>query len=194
MPRRESPSRGLYGEVKSFWSIFSLPLMTVIYPVSSSCPTSVHFAVPCCTQRSFQCPTEDGFSASLAKCPWFQLHLRESFSVLRLPLSPSRLRGIPPRDFSTSCRLLLSPLPLDGSPSFLVPVCQVWSLILQRGEKRSAEYTEQRYRVARSLAHSPVEARGENEDLCETITRGGEIRPRRYHSDTDGYSRVDEKI
>lgn len=117
----------------------------------------------------------------------------ESFSV-RLPLSPSRLRGIPSRDFSIAT-ISASSRPTRLPSSCRRTMCQVWSLILQRDGKRSAEYTEQRYRVACSLARRS-EGGGEegNKDLCETITRGGKIRPRRYHSDTDGYSYSDEKI
>lgn len=156
----------------------------------------------CCTQPSFQCPTEDGFSASLTKCPLAsQLHLRvilgpsSSFSFETAWNSSARFLHLAEKFLDCHYLRFLSPARLPSSCRCAVR--QVWSLILQRDGKRSAEYTEQRYRVARSLAHSPVEARGENEDLCETITRGGKIRPRRYHSDTDRYSRAettDEKI
>lgn len=141
-------SRGFYSKAKSFWSIFLLTLMTVIYPGVISVFYSVHFAAPCCTQRSFQCPTEDGFSASLAKCPSGSASpLFESFLGPPSFLFPlSRLRGIsPPRRGSPIATIFAS----SRLPS---SVRQVWSLILQRGGKRSAEYTEQRYRVARSFA------------------------------------------
>lgn len=61
---------------------------------------------------------------------------------------------------------------------------QVWSLISQRGGKRIAG-DEQRYGI-HPLAHSFIEAREENEDLCKTIVREGEIKPRWYCSNGCG--------
>jgi len=192
MPRRESSRKTLQGFIlKHILALANDCHLPGVISVSYS----VHFIVPCCTQRSVRCSTEDGSSASLAKCLCFSASpsshsrsvflflLRDCVEFLR-EISPPR-RGSSIATISASSRL---------PSSCRRAVCQVWSLILQRDGKRSAEYTEQRYRVACSLAHSPVEARGENEDLCETITRGGKIRSRRYHSDTDGYSCTNEKI
>jgi len=77
-----------------------------------------------------------------------------------------------------------------ASSACLPSLRQVWSLILQRDGKRMAG-DEQRYRI-HPLAYSFIEAKEENEDLCKTIVREGEIKPRWYCS--DGCSCETEKI
>lgn len=161
---------------------------------------SVHIVAPMLHNDLFSIyPREDGFPVSLAKCPSVQpraprviLGQSSFFSLERLH---AEFLATPPlcRHY---LRFLSSPrLPPRAGARY----GQVWSLISQRGGKRSAG-CEQRYRsrsLARSLAPSIRRSeREENGDLCETITRKGEIRPRWYYNDAsaNGYSRADGKI
>lgn len=115
MPRRESSRKTLQGFIlKHILALANDCHLPGVISVSYS----VHFIVPCCTQRSVRCSTEDGFSPSLAKClSASQLHLRvilgpsSSFSFETAWNSSARflhLAEVP--------RLPLSPLPLAFLP------------------------------------------------------------------------------